>query len=319
MTGPCTGSRRSARAARRGRTAPARARSPSCGDDRLDRAVAGRQQDGPLGVAPAGGDDEPERGEHAGGARAQDGLDPELVGDLGRVQRPRPSECEQRVAARVDPALDRDHAQRPDHLGVRDADDAGGAGVGVEAELRRRAPRSPRAAASWSSATPPASGSARRADGRGRRSRRSPSARCRRARSRPVPGRRPPSAGRPAGRPPGRATRSSRRRRRRCERRASAARAADPRPHRRIVPGPRRHRRRTRRMTSRPCRSRARSARRRARARNAAPAAPAAGPLSTVQAAWPAAAAASIRPPFDCITAGSGSPVSRARSISDRR
>ena len=55
------------------------------------------------------------------------------------------------------------------------------------------------------------------------------------------------------------------------------------------------------------------------RATNAAPAAPPAGPDSTVQDAWPAAAATSIRPPFDCMIAGSGMLASRTRSTSRRR
>ena len=56
-----------------------------------------------------------------------------------------------------------------------------------------------------------------------------------------------------------------------------------------------------------------------AAAAQAAPAAPPAGPESTVSAAWSPAWAALASPPEDCITAGSGSPASPARSTSRRR
>jgi hypothetical protein len=54
-------------------------------------------------------------------------------------------------------------------------------------------------------------------------------------------------------------------------------------------------------------------------AMNAAPDVPPAGPDSTVQEAWLAAVPASIRPPFDCMIAGSGSPAAPARSTSRPR
>ncbi len=54
-------------------------------------------------------------------------------------------------------------------------------------------------------------------------------------------------------------------------------------------------------------------------AAQAAPAAPPAGPLSTVSTAWSAACSRLASPPLDCITAGSGSPASFARSVRLRR
>ena len=51
----------------------------------------------------------------------------------------------------------------------------------------------------------------------------------------------------------------------------------------------------------------------------AAPTAPPAGPDSTVQEAWRAAVPALAVPPLESITSGSGSPASRARSLSRSR
>ena len=56
-----------------------------------------------------------------------------------------------------------------------------------------------------------------------------------------------------------------------------------------------------------------------ARAISAAAAAPPAGPESTVSTAWSAAVGASMSPPLDCITSGSGSPASRVRCVSRSR
>ena len=75
-------------------------------------------------VAAQVGDREPERAEHARRARDEHALDPELLGERARMQRPGAAEGDEREPARVDPALDADHAQRPRHLRVDDADDA---------------------------------------------------------------------------------------------------------------------------------------------------------------------------------------------------
>ena len=149
-------------------------------------------------------------------------LDPELVGDRGRVHRPGAAERHQREAARVDAALDRDHAQRPDHLLVRDPDDPLGGGQRVESELGGE-PADRRLGGAGVELDPAGErrvgaqvaeqqvGVGDRRLGR------------RRARSRRARARRPPSAGRPAARRRRRASRSSRRRRRPCARRPSAA------------------------------------------------------------------------------------------------
>ena len=98
-----------------------------------------------LHVAAARRDDQAERRQHARCARADDRLDPELVGDRRRVQRPGAPEREQRVAARVDPALDGDDPQRAHHLGVGDADDPLRARERLEPELAGERPdRAPR-------------------------------------------------------------------------------------------------------------------------------------------------------------------------------
>ena len=61
-------------------------------------------------------------------------VDLELVGDRRGVHRAGAAERHQREAARVDSALDGDHAQRPHHLLVGDPHDALG-GLGSEPEL----------------------------------------------------------------------------------------------------------------------------------------------------------------------------------------
>ena len=52
---------------------------------------------------------------------------------------------------------------------------------------------------------------------------------------------------------------------------------------------------------------------------SAAAAAPPAGPLSTVSAAWSAAAPTLVSPPLDCMIAGSGRPSPAAPATSPRR
>ena len=89
-----------------------------------------------LDVAPARRDDEAERRENPGGTRAQDRVNPELVGDLRGVQPSGATERHQRVPPRVDAALHGDDPERADHLGAGDAADPLGARLDVvEAEL----------------------------------------------------------------------------------------------------------------------------------------------------------------------------------------
>ena len=108
--------------------------------DHLCLQVLAAQEHAVLDVAPPRRDDEPERCEDAGCAWAQDRRDPEFVGDRGGMERAGPSEGEQRIAPGVDATLDGDDAQRPDHLGVRHADDPLGARDRVELELAGEAP-----------------------------------------------------------------------------------------------------------------------------------------------------------------------------------
>jgi hypothetical protein len=81
---------------------------------------------------------------------------PSSAGDRDRVQPPGAAEGQQREVARVEALLDGHHPQRPDHLGVGDADDALGRRQQVVTERAERADRALGGLAS--SATPPASG-----------------------------------------------------------------------------------------------------------------------------------------------------------------
>ena len=111
--------------------------SPTAGDQRLDlggdplggEVVAGEHHRA-GGVAAAVGGAEAERREDAAGARAEDALDPELGGDRRGVHRPGAAEGQQGEVARVDAALDGDHAQRAHHLLVGDADDPSAVSIG---------------------------------------------------------------------------------------------------------------------------------------------------------------------------------------------
>ena len=98
--------------------------------------VAGQEDRSLLGRA-ALGRGEPERAQDARRARAEDRGHAQLVGDRGGVQRAGTAERQQREAARIDALLDGHDSQRADHLGVRDADDALGAGDRLERELVR--------------------------------------------------------------------------------------------------------------------------------------------------------------------------------------
>ena len=234
----------------------------------------------------------------------------------GGVQRAGSAERHERQLARVDAALDRHDAHGLGHRGARHAGDARGGLLEPEAELvRQRAHR----ALGGRAVEPHAAGERRvlvevaeqQVGVRHRRLAR------RRARSRPARGRPPPSAAPRAARRPRRARRSSRRRRRPCGRRPSAAPAPGRRPRGRCPPRPRRRRSATRRSDvppmSRPTASAAPRHPRRC------PTAPPAGPDSTVHEAWRAAVPALAVPPLESITSGSGSPASRARSVSRSR
>ena len=278
-----------------------RSRGQTLGGER----VAG-EQDRARDVAPGGRGGETERAEHAGGARAEDAGDAELACQRGGVQRARAAEGHEREPARVDPALDGHQAQRTQHLGLGDADDALRAREQVEVELAGE----PRHGALGGGALEREAARQRRVleqaaeqqVGVGDR-RRSARARSRRGR-----GRRPPRPAPRAGRRRGRARRSSRRPRRRCGCRAPAARAA------------------VRRSRDRPSRRRSESSIRQtsqdvppmskhstslwpaSSASSSAPPTPPAGPERTVSAAWAAARPESVRPPEDCMICGSGRP-----------
>ena len=214
------------------------------------------------GVAAALRGAEAERREDAAGARAEHPPDAELAGDRRGVHRAGAAEGQQREAARVDAALDGDHAQRPDHLLVGDPDDPLGGLQLPEAERagepRHRGPR--RLGVELDAAGQPrvarevAEQQVRVGDRRLAR---------RRARNRRARARRRPSAARPAGRRRGRASRSSRRRRRPCARRPSAAGSGGRRSRARRCVARGRPRRRRRRRRCRPCRGRSRCRRRR--------------------------------------------------------
>ena len=104
--------------------------------DRLRGEPVAAEEHAPLDVAPARRDDQAERREDPGGPRAQNRVDPELVGDLRGVQPPGATERHQRVPPRVDAPLHGDDPQRADHLGAGDAADPLGARLDVvEAEL----------------------------------------------------------------------------------------------------------------------------------------------------------------------------------------
>ena len=105
------------------------------GGQRLGAEVGAAQHHGARSVAAALRGREAERREHPARPRAEDPGHLELLGERGGVHRAGAPERHQREPARVDAALDRDHAQRPRHLAVGDADDAlGGLGL-AEPEL----------------------------------------------------------------------------------------------------------------------------------------------------------------------------------------
>ena len=124
--------------------------------DALRGDLLRRQHHGARRVAAARRGEQAERAQDAAGARAEDALDPELRRQLGGVHRPRAAERQQREPPRVDPALDRHHAERPGHLLVREPDDALGRLELAQPELGGQARRPPRPRRRASSATPPA-------------------------------------------------------------------------------------------------------------------------------------------------------------------
>ena len=125
------------------------------------------------------------------------------------MQRPRAAEGDEREVARIVAALDRDDAQRAQHLGVHDRDDRRRVDL-AERTLRRLAIE---LEAARQLLGQPAEQEVRVRDGR---------ARAAPARSRPARARRPRSRARRAARRPRRPRRSSRRRRRPCAGRRSA-------------------------------------------------------------------------------------------------
>ena len=166
---------------------------------------------GPHEVAPHVGDGEPERAQHAARARDEHGRHAELLGQRARVHPAGAAERGEREVARVQAALDADHAQRAHHLGVGDAHDAQRRLLRVEPE--RLARRRQRALGQLAPQRRPRRRPAprRRRAARGTGWRPSPSAPRRRGRSRRARARRPRSAGRRAARRPRRRARSSRR------------------------------------------------------------------------------------------------------------
>ena len=177
------------------------------GGDELVLEVGGEQ--------PGGGDDaRVRRDEHA--------ADLELERDVAREQRPGAAGGDERELARVVAAAHRVELDRLRHAVLLDLQRAErGLLHGHAQPLGERLP-SPcgrrRGRAAWRRRAGRGPGAAARA-GAARRSR---SARCRRGRSRPGRGRRPPTAARRGTRRPRRRRRSSRRRRRSCRCRPSA-------------------------------------------------------------------------------------------------
>jgi hypothetical protein len=265
-----------------------------------------------LGVGAAVRRGQTERAEHARGAGDEDLRHAELLGDGCGVQRPGAAEGQQGEAPRVDAALDGHDAQGAGHLGVGHAHDPSAQATSRPSSSARRLTAA--CAASASSATSPASGTS--------------ALRWPRTRLASVTvglGAAAPVAGRP-----GLGARAAR---------ADAQRAAGIAPADRAAAGPDGvdvdHRQRQRPAADLAPSSRARGRpRRRTRRTSAAHVEAqqvglaaalgeqgrrggAAGrPLSTVRAAWSAAASSAARPPLDCMIAGVGRPASRDASSS---
>src|SRR5215211_7075531 len=87
--------------------------------------LAQRPHLAPDVIASLVADCEAERGEHPGGLRYEHGLDPKVVGEIAGVKGPRAAERNQREVAWIPTTLDRNDAQRAEHLRVDDADHVG--------------------------------------------------------------------------------------------------------------------------------------------------------------------------------------------------
>ena len=78
--------------------------------------------------------DQPLRAQDARRERHEAAADAEALRHVGRVQRPGAAERQQREGARIVPALDRDRADRPHHVGDHDAEHAVRGALDREAE-----------------------------------------------------------------------------------------------------------------------------------------------------------------------------------------
>ena len=74
----------------------------------------------------------PERGKSPGIFRDNDGPHAQLLRNLARVQTSAASERDQREVARIVAALDRNDANRPLHIRVRDAQNPGSRGSRID-------------------------------------------------------------------------------------------------------------------------------------------------------------------------------------------
>ena len=82
------------------------------------------------------GDQHAERTQNSGGRRYQQARDRQFARQRRAVHRPGAAEWHQRQTARVVTALDRDDTDPASHIGVGDAQDAGGGSGQVEPERR---------------------------------------------------------------------------------------------------------------------------------------------------------------------------------------
>ena len=225
--------------------------------------------------------------------------DPELVGERARVQRPGAAERDEREVARVVAALDRDDAQRPQHLGVDDPDDR------LRVEVAERALG--RGAVELDPAREARGQAAEQKVRVGHRRQRPAAAVARRAGV--GAGALRPDAHRPARVD---AARSTRRPRRPCGCRPSAGGSAARRRGARSTARRPRPRSGRRRSTSRPCRTRSRSGTRPRRRRAPRRPRPRPGRRRARRAGCAAASSRLATPPDERITSGSGSPASAA-------
>jgi hypothetical protein len=114
----------------------------------LDADILAPAHIGALSINPRGREQGAERRGHAGIGRHDDLPDAENLGHFGPVHRASSPECHQDEVARIDAALDRQHADRVRHVLIGDRDDrqcrlvhAGAQSLGQQlecAEGRRR-------------------------------------------------------------------------------------------------------------------------------------------------------------------------------------